>query len=107
MYGKEIKMVKKQESIKVDLYSGNDSIRDYHTRAKLIKGKPESSKAGTLGPVGKALYELPGVASVEVDRYSVVVERGQMFTWAEVEPRLKEVLLSLSEERTSAATKKR
>jgi hypothetical protein len=104
---KEIRMIKKQELIKVDLYSGNDSIRDYHTRAKLIKGKPESSKAGTLGPIGKALYEISGVASVEVDRYSVVVERGQMFTWAEVEPRIKDVLLSLSEERPSVAAKKR
>ena len=44
-------------------------------RAKLIKGKPDSSRAGMLGPVGKALYDVPGVASVEVDRYSVVVER--------------------------------
>jgi uncharacterized protein (AIM24 family) len=75
------------DTVKIER-SANEHIRRYHVKMALTNAQIECSHDSDRGAVCRAVERMPGVQMVFVRRYIIQVEKGEAWTWEEVEAAL-------------------
>lgn len=101
-----------EDFFKIETHPNRDIVT-YHVRCALLmreKGKSSLFAKKTLLPkteeILQVLRELKGIEDAySHNKYSLSVEKGQAFTWAELNPKVMEIVYSLKEDRASVNRK--
>ncbi len=78
--------------------TNDPNVQAYHTRFEMSSG-PESGTRGNseeMGAFGNLILDIKGIAQLHICPYIMLVTKGPLFEWSEIEPEIKKILASFA-----------